>query len=127
MLYATLHGDATLTTLAPGGVWRDVAPPNTTGTVVVFTLAAASDTYAFADRAYTDAVYAVKAITPGESATPAWSAAARVEALLTDAPLTIGSGRVLNCRRQSVVSMTEVDNGEQYQHVGGTYSITTQE
>ena len=127
MLYGTLHSDATLATLADGGVWRDVAPPGITGTIVVFSLAAASDQYALAHRAFTDATYAVKAITPGESAAPAWAAAERVEALLTDTALTLTTGHVLNCRRQSVISMTEVDNGEQYQHVGGIYTITTQE
>jgi hypothetical protein len=127
MLYATLHGDATLNALAPGGVWRDVAPANTTGTIVVFSLAAADDQYALAHRAYTEGTYAVKVITPGDSAAPAWTAAERVETLLTDASLTLTGGRVLNCRRRSSISMTEVDNGEQYQHVGGIYTITTQE
>jgi hypothetical protein len=127
MVYATLHADASLTTLAPGGVWRDLATPNTSGTIVVFSMAGSSDTYALAHRAYTSADYVVKVITPGESAVPAWAAAERVEALLTDAPLTLTGGRVLNCRRQSVISMTEVDNGEQYQHVGGIYTISTQE
>ena len=127
MLYATLHGDTALMAIADGGVWRDVAPPGTTGTVVVFSLAAADDQYALAHRAFTDGIYSIKAITPGESATPAWAAAGRVEALLTDTTLTPTTGHVLNCRRQSVISMTEVDNGDQYQHVGALYTITTQE
>ena len=127
MLYGTLHADATLGTLAPGGVWRNIAPPNTTGTIVVFSQVSSSDAYALAHRAYSNAVYQVKAITPGESAVAAWDAAERVEALLTDTPLTLSTGHVLNCRRQSVISMTETDNGEQYQHAGGLYTITIQE
>lgn len=127
MLYARLNGDTTLRNLAPGGVWRGVAPEDATGTVVVFSLQAATDTYALASRAYSDATYQVKAITPGESAAPAWAAAERAEALLTDQPLTVSGGRVMACRRTTVISLTETDGGEQYQHAGGLYRITIQE
>lgn len=127
MIYSTLSGDATLTGLAPGGVWRGVAPSTTNGTWVVFNLVTELDEYTFTLRAMLESVYQIKAIAPGESALPAWNAAERIESLLTDQPLTIESGRLLMVRRQQVVSMTETDGGEQYQHVGGLYAITVQE
>lgn len=128
MLYATLSGDATLTGLAPAGVWRGVAPSNkAVGTWVVFNSISADDIYTFDIRAMVDSLYQVKAIAPGESALPAWQAAERIESLLTDRPLTIASGSLLMIRRQQIVSLTETDGGEQYQHAGGLYAITVQE
>lgn len=127
MLFATLSGDATLSTLAPGGVWRGVAPETAEGTVVVFSQVSGLDTYTLADRAFTRSTYQVKAITPGPSSAPAWAAADRVDVLLNDAALTLTTGSVMACRRESVVSLDETDGGEQYQHAGGTYTITTQE
>lgn len=126
-LYARLAGDATLAGLAPGGVWRDNAPLGTTGVIVTFTFVSGIDQYTLADRALTRFNYLVKAITPGESAVPAWNAANRVEALLTDQPLPISTGSVMSVRRDSIISMTETDGGETYQHAGAYYIIFTQE
>lgn len=126
-LYARLSGDATLTTLAPGGVWHNVAPAGTNGVIVVFAHASETDQYTLAQRAVSQSSYIVKAIAPGESATPAWDAANRIDALLNDANLTLESGRLLSIRRERVTSFTELDGGEQYQHAGGYYIIWTQE
>lgn len=128
MIYARLSGDGTLTGLAPGGVWRGVAPTDKpVGTWIVFNSMTADDIYTFDLRAMVNSVYQIKAITPGESALPAWQAAERVETLLTDQALTINSGTLLMVRRQQVISLTETDGGEQYQHAGGMYAITVQE
>lgn len=128
MLYARLSGDATLAGFAPGGVWRGVAPTDKpAGVWVVFNNMSADDIYTFDLRAMVNSLYQVKAIAPGESALPAWQAAERIETLLTDQALTITSGTLLMVRRQQVISMTETDGGEQYQHAGGMYAITVQE
>lgn len=127
VIYSTLSGDATLSGLAPGGVWRGVAPAGTTGVYVVFNSMGESDQYALAARAFTESDYQIKALAPGESALPAWTAAERIEYLLTDKALAMPSGRLMACRRNQVVSMTEADGGEQYQHAGGIYRITVQE
>ena len=127
VIYSSLSSDSTLTGLAPGGVWRGVAPTGTTGVWVVFNQISETDIYALAHRAYTSSSYQVKAIAPGESAFPAWSAAERIEELLTDTALVMPTGTLLSCRRTQVVSMTETDGGEQYQHAGGIYAIDVQE
>ena len=126
-LYAKLSGDATLTTLAPGGVWRGIAPLGTTGVVVVFSQISSIDAYTLADRATSTHNYMVKAIAPGETATPAWDAAARIDALLTDQPMTLSSGSVMSVRRERTMTLTENDGGEEYQHAGGYYIIWTQD
>ncbi len=125
-LYARLTGDATLMALATGGVWRGVAPVGTNGVIVVFAHAAENDFYALSNRAVSESSYLVKAVAPGETATPAWDAANRIDVLLNDYAMTLDTGTVLSIRRERVTSFTELDGGEQYQHAGGYYLIWTQ-
>lgn len=126
-IYTKLSGDATLAGLAPGGVWRGVAPLGTTGVIVVFSQVSSLDAYTLAERATTTHNYLIKAIAPGESATPAWDAAARIDALLTDQPLALSAGSVMSVRRERAMTLTENDGGEEYQHAGGYYIIWTQD
>ena len=126
-LYAKLSGDATLTSLAPGGIWRGVAPVGTTGVWVIFNQISSVDAYTLADRATTTHNYLVKAIAPGESATGAWDAANRIDALLTDQTLTVDGSPAMSVRRERTMTLTEADGGEQYQHAGGYYIIWTQD
>jgi Protein of unknown function (DUF3168) len=126
-IYTLLSGDATLTSLAPGGVWRGVAPVSVTGTFVSFTKLDSQDDYTLGMRATSLATYQVKAITPGESAVPAMDAAARIDALLTDATLSLDAGRVLSVRRSQTNELDENDGGERYQHAISQYRITTQD
>lgn len=122
-LYAKLSGDATLATLAPGGVWRGVAPSGVTGTFVTVSQVGATDEYTLPQRAWTAYRYDVKAISPGESAVPALNAAERIDSVLTDAEWTLQSGYVLVSRREAAFTYVETDAGETYQHAGGTYLI----
>ena len=126
-LYGTLAGDAQLSTAAPGGVWRNVAPVGTRGVWVIYSWASETDAYTFAERAYADFTYQVKAIAPGGSAGPAWAAAERIEELLTDQPVDVPDGHLMVLRREQVVSYTDTDGGELYQHCGGFYRVTVQE
>jgi hypothetical protein len=127
MIYTTLANDATLTSLAPGGVWRGVAPTGTDDVFVVFNLQGEVDQYTFGVRAMLDGVYQIKAVQAGGSASGAWDAAERIDALITDQSLTCSNGTVLLARRQQIVSFTETDGGEMYQHVGGLFSLIVQE
>lgn len=125
-LYGALAGDSSLSTLAPGGVWRNVAPVGTKGVWVVYSWASEVDTYTFTERAYCAFSYQVKAVAPGGSAGPAWAAAERIEDLLTDQPIAF-DGSLMELRREQVVSLTENDGGELFQHCGGFYRVTVQE
>lgn len=127
MIYSTLAGDATLSSLAPGGVWRGIAKQGTTGVFVVFNLQGEADIYTMGVRAMLDGVYQIKAVQAGTSASAVWDAAERIDALFTDASLTCTNGTVLLSRRQQIISYTETDGGEMYQHVGGLFSIIVQE
>lgn len=104
-------------------MWRGVAPDTVRGTWITFSQAGEADTYTLAARATEVHVYLVKAITPGGSAGPAWAAAERVEELVTDQPLSVAG--LMEVRRETVVTLTETDGGEAFQHAGGTYRFTT--
>lgn len=125
-LYARLSGDATLAALATGGVWRGNAPTGTTGSIVAFSQVSGSDDYSLKQRAMTQYNYLIKGVTIGESATSAWQIADRIDTLLTDQTLTLASGSVMSVRRDTIMSFTEHDGGETYQHAGGYFIIWTQ-
>ena len=126
-LYAALSGDSTLAGLAPGGVWRDNAPIGTTGTFVVYQQVSGIDDYTLKIRATTSYTYMVKAVAAGESSAPALDAAERIDAVLTDQPLTLSAGSVLAIRRDTHIIYAENDGGERYHHAGGHFRIMTQE
>ena len=126
-LYARLTGDATLASLAPGGVWRGTVPETVAGTFVTISNVSGIDDYTFGVRATTTWSYLVKAVTPGESTISALDAAARVDALLSDYALTMTTGRVLSIRRDQTIALTETAQGETFQHAGAYYQITTTE
>jgi hypothetical protein len=127
MLATVLGTDATLTTLAPGGVWRDIAPQGVVGTIVVFSFVSAPDDYTLKVRAKTDYTWLIKALAPGESSAPAQAAADRIDVLLNDTTPKLTDGRILNMRRDRRTSMSEALGGETYQHVGGYYLIQVSE
>lgn len=122
-LYAKLASDGTLATLAPGGVWRGVAPTGTTGVFVVVSQVASVDEYTLPIRAWTAYTYDVKAVGAGETPVPVLDAAERIDTILTDASWTLDAGYVLVSRRQNAFTYVETDGGELYQHAGGTYRI----
>jgi hypothetical protein len=125
-IFDLLSADGTLTGLAPGGVWRGVAPEGAQGIVVVFSHAGGPDFYTHTQRAFSDVQYLIKAIGPGLSAIDTGAAYERVDALINDAALPLSSGRVMACRRASTISMDETEGGEVWHHVGGIYSIFVQ-
>jgi hypothetical protein len=82
-----LRGDATLTALAPGGVYRDEAPEAAVSAALadpdevfgVVTLQSAPQMYAFGARAFEECRYLVKFVSPSTSPVTAQSALDRAE------------------------------------------------
>ena len=129
-IYSTLSGDATLSALATGGVWRAVAPEGTAGCYIVFQLISSPEdirvlgTGASIQRYR----YQVKAIMQGTSAVTPRSAISRVEVILDDAALSLTPQSLLVCRRSgSLPDMVEpLENEIIYQHVGAEYVVEVQ-
>jgi len=125
---ALLGADATLLALCPNGVYNDEAPPTSTRFVIV-SLVDESDEPMFNGTAFEDMTLLVKAVMqklPNGPNPDVKSAAARIQALLHQQPLTVSGYGVSVMRRTSRVRLTEVDDEDQslrWQHRGGLYNL----
>lgn len=127
-LLTKLSGDATLLALMPDNVWFDEAPPGSQRFVIV-SLVEASDRAIFGGRKFEDAHYLVKAValsSAPSAATNVKSAAARIDALLEDATLTVTGYTTFEVSRESRIRITEVDDVDptiRWYHRGGQYRV----
>jgi hypothetical protein len=130
-----LAADATLTSLMPGGVWYQIAPPNTQQFVIV-SMADSADQQMFGGRAWESVLYLVKAVEFSSLTVTnknARAAAERIDALLDPQPpappatLTItGYGTMLlqrEGRRVRDVETDEKDATIQWAHRGAHYRV----
>jgi hypothetical protein len=126
-LVATLQSDATLTGLMPGGVYVDEAPAGLTQFVIV-SLVDEVDVPKFGGRAFEDALVLVKAVEkkPATGSGNIKAAAARIDAVLEDAVLTVAGYTPMACYREQRVRTTEVDGVDtsiRWFHRGGRYRV----
>lgn len=130
-LYGKLAGDVTLNALlgAPAAgyskaIYHNLAPGDSNYPYVVFSKQSGVPTEAMGDPSALETdVWLVKVIDQNTSADPAEAAAARVQALLNDAALSISGATHLYLRRQSDVEYEEEDRGNRFQHVGALYRL----
>lgn len=122
---AKLANDATLTSLAPGGIYRDTAPQGVQTPFVIVSQLDHNDEYSVGSAAYETVSYLIKAVHQSTSGTTAQSVADRIQTLLQGAALTITGYRLLLIQREGSLAYTEVDDGSdrRYQHRGGTYFL----
>lgn len=125
-LYSTLSGDSQLTSLAPGGVWRGLAPPESSTPFIVMSLQSGIDVTSMnAFRILVECTYLIKVVGPASETTTIMSAADRLDALIGSPPTsgTTNNGAVLSSYRQSPVVIDEIVNGEQWTNAGGLYRL----
>jgi hypothetical protein len=108
-LVVRLGADAALLALMPNGVYVDEAPPGSTRFVIV-SLADEVDVPKFGGRAYESALYLVEARALSTSGGDVNAAAARIEALLEDQPLTAAGYTPMAVYRETRHRITEVDD-----------------
>ena len=124
-LYQTLHGDVLLSSLAPGGVFADLAPPDSTLPAVVYSDQGGSDTVGVdATRILTSGLWLVRVI----AETTSWqgnlrAAADRVDAILHATSGAVSGVTVGKCFRESAHRLVDTAHGRQYRHLGGFYRI----
>jgi len=122
---ARLLGDATLMALMPDGVFFDEAAQNAQKFVLI-SLLDEHDEPIFGARGYEDALYLVKAVALSSSGANVKAAAARIDALLEDQPLTVAGYTWMTVHRETRVRMAEVDDVDpsiRWQHRGGHYRV----
>jgi len=126
-----LASDATLATLLPGGVHFGLAPQGKTAFALV-TIDETADVGVFAEapaarRAIEVITYAVAAVVQTSAMGPATQAAARIDALLEDQPLTVpGYGWLSTVRVERIRDPGELDPSDKsirWQHHGGRYRV----
>jgi hypothetical protein len=125
-LIAKLGSDLELLALCPNGVYWDEAPPGSTRFVIV-SFVTAVDLGVFQQRAIEDGLYFIEArmlsTVPGANIK---AAAARIDALLEDAPLTVAGYTWMTTHREEPTRMTEVDAVDtsiRWYRRGGRYRV----
>ena len=108
-LIAKLGSDPELLGLCPNGVYRDEGHPGMTRFVIV-SLLAGEDIGVFGRRAIENGEYLVEArmlsTVPGANIK---RAAARIDELLEDQPLTVAGYTWMTLHREAPIGMTEID------------------
>lgn len=127
-LYQRLTGDAALTAMlaAPDAVYHAVAPQTASTPFVVFHKQSGTPDWQFAGAHIQDDVWTVKAVDQRSTASTTEDIAARIDALLNDAPLTITGRLRLGVYRQSDLDYLETEGADTYRHVGAMYRLVTQ-
>jgi len=131
-IVAKLGADATLLSYCPNGVYWDEAPQGMTKFVIV-SLVDEFDESVFGSRAFEDGLYQIEARMLSTSGGNIKAAAARIDVLLDDKPLTIGSPPVqvagythMLMQRESRIRLTEVDEVDpsiRWFRRGGNYRV----
>jgi len=127
-IYTTLSDDASLSSLAPGGVWRGVAPPDTPTPFVVFSNQSAVDVItANGLRLMTDQQFQVKAVGPIDETDAISQAASAIDDLLKRTSGTATGGYILDCHRESILQIDEMVAGDLWTNIGGVYRLEVQQ
>jgi hypothetical protein len=128
---AALAADATLAALLPGGVHFGLAPQGVTAFALV-TVDETAEVSVFAEtpaarRAIEMITYAVQAVLPSSAMAPATQAAARIDTVLQDQPLTIPGYTWLSTvrveRLRPAGEPDAVDKNIRWQQTGGRYRV----
>lgn len=126
-IYSVLSGDAILASLAPGGVWRQLAPLDTATPLIVFrTPTPDEDRHTLGRLAYRLVTIEVAAVDRSPSAEAAQAALARAEELLTDAALSAAmtGWSVGYARRRSATEAHFLDaGGSVWQTTAATFRL----
>lgn len=131
-VYNALTGSTALTTLLAGGtasqsVFQDLAPEGATAPYVVYqTQSPSMPQYVFSRVAYENTIYAVRGVTQGPSKAAGGTIAAKIDAALNDATLTVSGYTFLKCRRLQDIDYGEIVAGVRVSHIGGAYRVWAQ-
>jgi hypothetical protein len=127
-LYERLAGDATLTGLlsVPDAIYHQVAPQSAAAPFVLFHKQAGTPGWQFAGAHIQSELWLVKGVDVGPSAGRAEDIAARLDELLTDAPLTVAGRLLLAVFRDSDIDYSEQHGADTWRHCGALFRVATQ-
>lgn len=127
-LTGILAGDSTLTSLAPGGVWRGFAPAGTADPFVVIAFQSAIDALTITGvRPMSHLLYQAKAVGPAGMTAAIANAAAQIDALLGGKDglrnQSITGGFIGSCYRDGIILTDNEVAGQNWTAIGGLYRI----
>lgn len=130
-IYGKLAGDSTLNGLLaspPAGwsksIYYNQAPDGAPFPFVIFSRQSGIATYTNVTKpAFELDIWLVKGVDRSATADTAEAISARIDALLTDASLSISGSTLLYLRRQSDVDYPEVTDNIRYVHSGSLYRL----
>lgn len=125
-LYAHLIADTALMALATGGAHHQEAEQGARPPYVLFEQVAGAPDWTFGGAPMDEARWLFEGVCMGGDAGPAEDIAARLDAILNDAALTITGERLLCLRRASMVDYPRRDGADRYYHSGAIYRVVTQ-
>lgn len=138
-IYGLLSPDATLASLAPGGIYRAMAPPNDangdplpTPFVIMSLQSPGVDSLTMnAVRLLANPLFQIKAVGPTSKTQQIANAAERIDVLLGGGQglrnQTIAGGFIGDCHRESVMQLDELVAGELFTNIGGLYRLSIQQ
>lgn len=126
-LVVKLGSDATLLGLCPNGVYVDEAPPGATRFVIVSLVEEADEATFGTGRTIEDALFTVEArMLSTVTGANIKAAAARIDVLLEDQPLTVAGYTWMTLHREARIRITEVDDVDtsiRWYRRGGQYRL----
>ena len=129
-IYGKMSGDSTLTamlgTAAPGytkSIYYQQAPEKAGFPYVIFSKQSSVPRYALASKMMDNDLWLIKAVDRSDTADTADNIASRLDALLTDASLSISGKTQLYLRRESDVDYPENADGVVYHHAGSLFRL----
>lgn len=127
-LYTRLAGDPMLTGLLadPGSVFHQVAPQGARTPFVLFHKQDGRPDWQFAGGHVQIDLWTVKAVDRSASASQVETLAARIDELLTDAPLPVSDRRLLTVYRETDIDYPEVDGADIYRHCGAMFRLISE-
>lgn len=128
-IFSVLAADANIATLAPGGCWRALAPPEITGIPwIIVAFQAGTDTLTMnAFRPLSRLLFQIKAVGPASSTQAIVSAAQEIEVLFGGPTSgSIPGGFIDACYRDGPLTLDEIVAGELHTSIGGMYRVEVQ-
>ena len=123
---AKLRSDSQLKSICPDGVWWDSGDEKSKR-FIVCSLIDHSDVPVFGGRAWEDYLILVKAVMLNSAGGSVGAAAARIDALLNDQPLSVGGGfgfMAMFRERRIRISESDAENSRvRWLHRGGHYRV----
>jgi uncharacterized protein DUF3168 len=118
----SLIADSEIQTLVGDRVYHRLGPDDATLPYIVIQQQSGNAVYAFSGRVARQTMWLVKALAVTMGSAEDIDEA--IDRVLTDGALDVSPYRLLECRRDSDISMPERDGGTTVHHVGALYRIS---